>query len=258
MPFLQIDTETRMYYSVRGSGIPIVFIHPPVLTSANFDYQTSFLSQYFQTITFDIRGHGKSEFSNTSITYQLIVSDIKKLLDHLEIEKAFICGYSTGGSITLEFLLTFPNRAYGGIIISGMPNVNDDYLRKKIRIGINLAKVRAKFILAWSISMGNSNTAAIFKKMFAEARQGDIRNMEQYFHCSLQYNCTQQLEKIEHPILLVYGKKDLSFHQYAMVLQERLPHNQLLLIDENHRIPTKAAKELNESIMQFVHTISIS
>jgi pimeloyl-ACP methyl ester carboxylesterase len=49
-------------------------------------------------ITFDIRGHGKSQYSNKPLTFPLIVEDIKLLLDHLEVEKAFICGYSTGGS----------------------------------------------------------------------------------------------------------------------------------------------------------------
>ena len=48
------------------------------------------------------------------------VGDILSLLDHLRIDKAFICGYSTGGTIVLEYLLTNANRALGGIVISGM------------------------------------------------------------------------------------------------------------------------------------------
>lgn len=255
MAILNVDGSS-LFYTVNGTGTPIVFIHPPVISSVIFNYQLEGLSQNFQVITFDIRGHGKSSFSSEPITYSLIVEDIKKLLDHLEMDKAFVCGYSTGGSIALEFLLTFPNRALGGILISAMPEVNDAYLRKRISLGMKLAKVGAKSILAYSISWSNSNTKDIFKKMFTEARQGDIKNIEQYIRFSLQYNCTHQLGNIDHPILLVYGIKDKSFHQYAKLLQEKLPNNELKFVNENHRIPTKAANEINELIMKFGQTSS--
>ena len=112
MPMLDLD-GISLYYTVKGKGIPIVFIHPPVLTSVNFKYQMDELSKKFKVITFDIRGHGRSKYSKQAITYQLIVEDIKHLLDHLEVKKAFICGYSTGGSISLEFLLSHGDRALG-------------------------------------------------------------------------------------------------------------------------------------------------
>ncbi|MEH7344219.1 alpha/beta hydrolase [Bacillus sp. JJ1532] len=251
MPMLKLDNDVNLYYSINGKGTPIVFIHPPVITSVNFTYQMEELSKHFQIITFDIRGHGLSDFSKSPLTYPLIAKDIQALLDHLQIEKAYICGYSSGGSIVLEYLLTFPDRALGGILVSGMPDVNDEYLRKRISMAIKLAEAGAKKVLAWTISIGNANTKELFKIMFSEACKGDIRNMEQYFRYSLQYNCTNRLEEIPHPILLVYGNKDKPFHQYAQLLHEKLPNNVILFIEENHRIPTKAAKELNECIKQF-------
>ena len=89
MPTLDVD-GISLYYTVNGKGIPIVFIHPPVLTCLNFKYQVEELSKEFQVITFDIRGHGRSQYSNQQVTYPLIVEDIKRLLDHLKIKKAFI------------------------------------------------------------------------------------------------------------------------------------------------------------------------
>lgn len=180
--------SASLYYTVKGSGTPIVFIHPPVLTSVNFKYQLEELSKNFQIITFDIRGHGKSPYSPEPITYPLIIEDIIRLLDLLNINKAFLCGYSTGGSIVLEFLLTFPERALGGIAIGAMPDVNDDYLRKKISLGIKLSSKGAINLLAWSISWNNSNSIKLFKNMFSEAKKGDYRNIEQYYRYSLKYN----------------------------------------------------------------------
>ncbi|WHY96532.1 alpha/beta fold hydrolase [Peribacillus simplex] len=257
MPMLNVD-GISLYYSVKGNGVPIVFIHPPVLTSVNFQYQMEELSEEFKVITFDIRGHGKSQYSRLPVTYPLIIEDIKHLLDHLEIKKAIICGYSTGGSIVLEYLLTCADRALGGIVIGGMSEVRDIYLKQKISLGISLANKDAVPILALSISWSNSNTGKLFNEMFNDALKGDARNIEQYYHYGLHYNCTDQLEKITLPILLVYGKKDKPLHHYANLLHEKLPCTQLKFIDyAKHQIPTKAANDLNESIKRFIHTQTV-
>lgn len=247
-----------LYFNVKGQGFPIVFIHPPVLTSINFKYQIEELSQEFQVITFDIRGHGRSQYSKKPLTYPLIVNDIKHLLDHLNIKKAFICGYSTGGSIVLEYLLNSADWALGGIVIGGMSEVRDKYLKQKISLGKSLANKGAVPILALSISWSNSNTQKLFNKMFNESLKGDARNIEQYYHYSFYYNCTHQLEKINLPILLVYGKKDKPFYRYAKLLHEKLPCSNLKFIDHaKHQIPTKATNELNQMIKHFIHTQTV-
>ena len=255
---LDVD-GVSLYFNVKGKGIPIVFIHPPVLTGMNFKYQIEELSQEFQVITFDIRGHGRSQYSKSPVTYPLIVEDIKHLLDHLKIKKAFICGYSTGGSIVLEYLLNSSDWALGGILIGGMSEVRDKYLKKKISLGMSLASKRAVPVLALSISWSNSNTQKLFNKMFNEALKGDARNIEQYYRYSLHYNCTHQLEKINLPILLVYGKKDKPFYYYAKLLHEKLPNKELKFIEHvKHQIPTKAANDLNEMIKHFIYTHEIN
>lgn len=252
MPMLDVDGSS-LYYIVKGEGVPIIFIHPPVLTCANFEYQIEELSKNFKVIAFDIRGHGRSQYSKQPITYPLIVEDMKRLLDYLGVQKVFLCGYSTGGSIVLEFLLTFAERALGGISIGGMSEVRDGYLKNKIALAVKLAKAGAVSFLALSISWGNANTHKLFKKMFKEARKGNAKNMEQYYRYSLHYNCTNQLFDIKLPVLLIYGKKDKSFYEHAKLLHEKLPYNDLKFIDNvKHQIPTKAEKTLNEMIKQFV------
>ncbi|MED3623949.1 alpha/beta fold hydrolase [Neobacillus thermocopriae] len=244
--------ESSLYYNVMGEGTPIIFIHPPLLTSANFKYQVEELSKKFKVITFDIRGHGRSTFSNEPINYCLIVNDMKMLLDHLGIRKAYVCGYSTGGSIVLEFLLSQPDRAFGGIIVSGMSEIYDLYNEKRIWLARTLANAGAIGFLALGISWGNANTKEIFTNMYQEARKGNAKNIAQYYNYSLKYNCTNQLHTIHHPVLLVYGKKDKAFHKYARILQEKLPSNELKFIKEKHQIPTKSAGELNRLITEFI------
>lgn len=249
-----LDVEgSSLYYQVKGEGTPIVFIHPPLLTSVNFLYQLEQLSKIYKVITFDIRGHGRSVYSKQAITYPLIINDIVSLLNHLGIEKAYICGYSTGGSILLEFLLANPNRGLGGIVISGMSEVKDFYLKQRISLAAKLANKKAISVLTLAIAWGNSNTRQVFSKLYKEASYGDARNIQQYYRYSLHYNCTSRLKDIDLPVLLVFGTKDKTFHQYARILQEKLPYNELAFFEEEkHQIPTKAAVKLNKIIDEFI------
>ncbi|MFP5107159.1 alpha/beta fold hydrolase [Neobacillus sp. C211] len=259
MPILDVD-ESTLYYTIKGKGIPIIFIHPPVLTSMNFIYQLEELSRIFQVITFDIRGHGRSPFSRKPVTYPLIVEDIKKLLDHLDIKQAFLCGYSTGASILLEFLLsTSKGRALGGIIISGMSEVSDWRLKNRIRLAKNLARIGALPALARSISNSNSNTKELFDKMLLEAKKGDARNILQYYDYSLNYNISDQLENITMPISLIYGGRDKTFYRYAQLLHTKLPQNEITFVEGiKHQVPTKAASELNQVIYRFIQNFPVN
>ncbi|MEH7177669.1 alpha/beta fold hydrolase [Neobacillus vireti] len=252
MPMLDVK-GVSLYYNVKGNGNPIVFIHPPLLTSENFRYQIEELSQYFKVISFDIRGHGSSEYSPKPITYHLIAEDIAHLLEHLKIEKAILCGYSTGASVALEFMLTYLDRALGGILVSGMSEASDFYNRQRISLAVKLAKSSTFSILAKAISIGNADSIETLKTLYRAAEKGDVKNINQYLQCSLEYNCTEQLENIELPVLLVYGKKDKSFHRYANLLKEKLPGSDLRFIDkEKHQLPTKAAGKLNHLLINFV------
>ncbi|QSO48257.1 alpha/beta fold hydrolase [Alicyclobacillus mengziensis] len=241
-----------LYYVVKGQGIPIILIHPPVLTSISFAAQLRELSQECQTIAFDIRGHGKSQESAKPVTYPLIASDMKELMSGLGIEKAFLCGYSTGGSIVLEFLLRYPERAYGGIIVSGISEVHDLRLKTRMLLGMVVAKLGAMRTLALSLAWSNSERS-MFWKTFQDAKKGNNQNAAEYYRYSLTYNCTDQLSEIKSPVLLVYGDKDKGFHSYGQLLHRLLPHNEFVYIrDVKHQIPSKAATAFHEVVKKFI------
>lgn len=253
MPKIPIN-GVRLEVNVHGTAeIPIILIHPPVLNHKVFTYQIEGLSHDFKVISFDIRGHGESEASREPLTYPLIVEDMKQILDTLHIEKAFICGFSTGGSIALEFLLRYPERALGGILIGGMAEMSHWRLRNRIRIGIGLAKIKAVGFLAFNFAFTNRRRMKDFWSMYLEARKGNAKNIEQYFKYSLEYSCRSQVSNIDTPVLLVNNANDRIFLPFSRFLHEKLPNSELKLINNSsHIIPTKKAVKLNQAIREFI------
>lgn len=253
MPSAAIN-GTVLHYEVHGKGTPVVFIHPPLLTSANFRYQQVQLADEFSVVTFDIRGHGNSPASKAPLTYALIVEDMRQLLDHLGFRKAFVCGYSTGGSIALEAMLTHPDRFEGGILVSAMSEASDFVLRSRIRIAAGLSTFKPLTrLLMHGITWGNADSRLTYRNLMREAKQGDIANIHQFYKYSLNYNCTGRLSALKAPVLLLYGKKDRGFKRYRDRLKRVLPNCEMhLLPGEKHQIPTKSAASMNEVIRSWI------
>ena len=69
------------------------------------------LAENFMVIGIDARGHGKSDKPHDPSEYgDKMVQDVVGLLDHLEIDKAHVVGYSMGGFITMRLLALAPER----------------------------------------------------------------------------------------------------------------------------------------------------
>lgn len=60
------------------------------------------------TLTYDMRGHGLSELGAAAATIETHVGDLARLLDHLGIAAATICGLSVGGLVAQGFYAARP------------------------------------------------------------------------------------------------------------------------------------------------------
>ncbi|WNR45649.1 alpha/beta fold hydrolase [Paenibacillus roseipurpureus] len=258
MPFANVN-GTTLHYEVTGpaSGKPIVFIHPPLLTLETFAYQKEQLSKYFRVITFDIRGHGGSACTDQELTYSLIAADITHLLDHLNIESAYVCGYSTGGTVALEAMIRFPSRFRGGIIVSGMSELTDLYNLSRVWLAIRLARPsRFMKLLIEALTYGNADKSTTYQKLKERATHDSEQNVKSYFEQSMHYSCTNRLSTIQQPVLLIYGLEDRAFHPYAQQIHSQLPHSSLYFIkDAKHQIPFKSAPRMNDLIQLWLDSL---
>jgi len=107
----------KIRYIVAGSGEPIILIHPFAASAEIWGPLVKDLSQSYQLIAMDCRGHGKSEKPHDPKQYGIeMVNDVVRLMDHLGIKKSVIIGYSMGGSIGMKMLTEHPDRIRMAVI----------------------------------------------------------------------------------------------------------------------------------------------
>src|SRR5271157_2114203 len=110
----------KIHYLIEGTGEPVVLIHG-LDSSAMINWQRpgtiDALAKDHQVIALDLPGYGQSDKSAEEWAYGLQwVEDVILLLDHLNIRKAHIVGYSMGGMVALKLIAQHPDRVLSGTL----------------------------------------------------------------------------------------------------------------------------------------------
>lgn len=108
--FIQGQTVKLHYLDWGGSGEPLILIHGLGDSPFLFEDLADSLKENFRVIAYSKRGHCKSETSDLSFDNSTLVSDLKLLLDSLQISKANLLGWSMGGNEISEFSILYPER----------------------------------------------------------------------------------------------------------------------------------------------------
>lgn len=131
MPVLDRPTG-NISYQVSGSGSPAVLLsHGFAATSAMFDANVPAAAADHEVITWDLRGHGRSESPADPDCYgsAAALADMAALLASRGRERAVLGGHSLGGYLSLDFALTYPDRVAALVLIDTGPGFRNDAAR---------------------------------------------------------------------------------------------------------------------------------
>jgi pimeloyl-ACP methyl ester carboxylesterase len=172
----------QLYYEVYGSGKPLILLHGNGGSIRGHRGRIEYFKKYFQVIAIDSRAHGKSiDTSRNQLTYMQMASDIKVLMDSLNIDSAYIWGQSDGGILGLLLAIHFPKKVnklatFGANIFPGKKAVFDEI---------------QEMVLDTLKKTTNFNTKQLYTLL---AYQPNIKETD--------------LKKIKCPVLLMSGDRD--------------------------------------------------
>ena len=102
--YIEVEPNVRLHITDAGEGRPIILIPGWPLSDEMYEYQyNDLINAGYRAIGITLRGFGKSDKPYGAYNYDVHVTDIKKVLDNLDIKNAVLCGFSMGGSIAVRY-----------------------------------------------------------------------------------------------------------------------------------------------------------
>jgi 3-oxoadipate enol-lactonase len=119
-----------------STAIPVIFIHGFPFSHKMWTFtggQTESIATTYRVIAYDIRGHGDSEIGDGQFTLEMFVDDLFGLMDHLNITRAVLVGFSMGGYIALRAAERNPERIRALVLCDTRSEAdsNEAYLPRK-------------------------------------------------------------------------------------------------------------------------------
>jgi len=126
----------RISYQVfgpPGGGTPLLLTHGFSASAAMWQPNIAALAAARQVITWDLRGHGRSDAPDDLARYsaEACVADMAALLDACGIARVVAGGLSLGGYLSLEFCLAYPDRVAGLVLCDTGPGYRRDEARQR-------------------------------------------------------------------------------------------------------------------------------
>lgn len=216
---MQINVNNlNLYYTVTGSGVPLIMLHGNGEDHTIFNEAIELLSKHFTVYAIDTRGHGQSD-KVAELHYNDMAEDIRAFIEKLKLEKPILYGFSDGGIVGLLLAIKYPE-LLAKVIGSGV-NVNPGGLVKGWH-----------FIFKIIYFFGRSSQ---FKLMLTEP---DITK--------------EELEKIKIPVYLTGGSKDMIRQKHMQEIAENIPGAKLTIFPgEKHGSYIIHSSKIAEYILEL-------
>ena len=198
-----------------------------------------------RVIALDDRGHGESSKLYEPADYHtsLMADDVRALLDHLQIERADVMGYSMGSRISAFLAVRYPARVRS-LILGG--------LGIKLVEGVGLPDSIAEALEAPSLEHVSDPVGRMFRA-FADQTGSDRRALAACIRGSRQLLSREEVATIQVPTLVVVGGKD-PIAGAPQALASLLPKGEALEIPNRDHMLAVGDKVFKAAAIDFLNT----
>lgn len=254
MPIITVNNrQVHIQELNRGAEQTVVLIHGMFSNLSIYYFNIApVLAKHFHVVMYDLKSHGMSERFLDGYDLDNMSSDLIGLIDHLQLEKVHLVGYSFGGLIALKTALECPDRI-NQLVVMEAPDPQDEKARNIIDEYSKefLEHYVANFTDTTKVQMGKrqmEKNHRMYEFLFNQTSIKADMIREKHFLGETEFS------KLTAPTLLLYGT-DSNCRPTGEWLQSQISQSELELIPGDHNIPIQEPQRIAETIAQFLSKI---
>jgi len=222
--FIKVNGAT-IYYEEQGTGDPLILMHGFGGTSAVWKPFVAEYARHYRVISWDMRGHGRSDNPDTSVVFLHAVAarDLLAIINALQLKNVKLIGHSSGGIVALYASIMKPDAIEAIVPVSAQINYSDT-VRSFIK---HNAMPEAYYEFAGLEKSHGKQKGKLIARQFYHFRllQGDPLITD------------KQLATIKARTLIIHGDNDFVPVSQAWEMFQNIPHAHLSIIPNGGHMP---------------------
>jgi pimeloyl-ACP methyl ester carboxylesterase len=215
--------------------------------------QVAEFSGRYRLITWDMRGHGKSDSPTDAALYSEAetLADMGAILDEAGVSKAVVGGLSLGGYMSLAFHRAHPERVNGLLLFDTGPG----YRNPDGRDAWNERAERR------ALSFEKNGLASV-KKGGQEVRMSRHRSAQGLAHAArgmlkqFDSSVIDSMPDISVPTLVLIGERDTPFIAATDFMAAKIPGaTKVVIPDAGHAANIDQPEQFNEAVATFLNPL---
>lgn len=247
------DSEgVRIHYALFGKAgqPPVVLLHG-FASNGRVNWVSTGWTEWlaargFFVIVPDFPGHGGSDKPHDSTRYPapMMAEDVRRLLDHLNIERAHVMGYSMGARVAAFLAMAHPRRVCA-LVLSGMAG--------NLIAGVGGAEKIARALLAEEAGAEPDVPAWAWGfRQFAERVGNDLKALAACIAASRTPIDPQALERLDMPVLVAVGSEDGIAGDPALLMPHLPDGAELVVLEGRDHMNAVGDKRHKQAVADFL------
>lgn len=223
------------YFPADPQAPTLILLHGNGEDHTYFVKQIPAFSPHFRLVLMDTRGQGQSTGGDGELNFSVFAADLLALMDHLQIAKAHLLGFSDGGNLALTFALAHPER-----------------VQSLILNGANLEPGGVKLSTQLPIVLGYG-CCRLLSPFSHKARQNGALLGLMVNHPHIP---PQALATLTMPALVIVGERDMIRDRHSQLIARSLPNAQFVRIPGgDHFCAAKCPEVFNHAVLSFLQNL---